>query len=194
MSFYFKTIIVSLFVFCTTSLAWSDMPEIIFDPAKESSNSSSSNLSASDMIKHANQLESQAIECIDHNQMEEGLALMKQATELDPSPIRSINYGSILFGNGVVDFKNGQQQEALQVLREAEDQLSQAIAGFDPQKNAAFVAQAYFLLGEIYLNAYANPDLAHAFYYKSLEYFDNSNARTAIEELRLNHKQYNNIH
>jgi len=188
MHWFDRAVILSIFIFSFTSLAWSDMPEIIADQTKEAEVLSSPTVVLDSKTQQANRLESQAIESIDADQMEEGLRLMQQAIEIDPSAVRHMNYGSILFGNGVVDFKNGKKHEAVRLFKQAEDQLSQAIAGFDPQANAAFVAQAYFLLGEIYLNAYNDQDMAHDFYYKSLEYYDNTSARDAIEQLRLVHK------
>jgi tetratricopeptide (TPR) repeat protein len=131
----------------------------------------------------ADALEAQAVDYIDNDQMEEGLGLMKQALDIDPTPIRHMNYGSILFGNGVVDFKNGNKRQALPTLYEAQNQLAQAIVKFDPQKDAVFLAQSYFLLGEIALNAFSNPAKAKKYYQKALSYYDNLGAKAALENL-----------
>ena len=190
MSFFHKTVIVSLSILFYSSVVWSDDFSQKADQSTEAQNSLHKNVASSssnEKARLANQLEAQAIEHIDNERLREGLLLMKQAQEKDPNPMRSMNYGSILFANGVSDFNSGNKLQAIQTLREAEDQLSQAIAGFDPQKNAAFIAQAYFLLGEMYLNGFSNADMAKDFYYKSLEYDDNPGARAAIEALRQGH-------
>ena len=136
------------------------------------------------LTHQANKLESQAIDFIDNDNMDKGIALMARATELDPTPMRRMNYGSILFGNGVEYFKNGDKVEALRALHEAENQLSQAIAAFHPKRDQQFLAQAYFLLGEIYSNAFADPRKARDFYQISLSYYYNQGAKEALETLQ----------
>ncbi len=134
--------------------------------------------------KQADQWENQAVGLIDEDKMQEGLRLMKKAVALDPTPMRHMNYGSILFGNGVADFKDGRQSQAMDTLHQAEDELDQAIAGFDPQKDNVFLAQAYFLLGEMYLNAFTNQDKAKTFYQKALTYYDHAGAKAALAKFQ----------
>ncbi len=128
----------------------------------------------------ADQWEHQAVKLINEDKMQEGLELMKKAVALNPTPMRQMNYGSILFGRGVADFKDGRQPQAINTLHQAEDELDQAIAGFDPQKDSVFLAQAYFLLGEMYLNAFTDEDKAKAFYQKALTYDDHQGAKAAL--------------
>ena len=82
----------------------------------------------------ADRLEQKAVELIDENKMDEGIQLMEQAVELGPTPLRRMNYGSILFGHGAADFKKGSHAQALKTLYQAQQQLNQAIEGFDPKK------------------------------------------------------------
>ncbi len=131
----------------------------------------------------ANELENQAIESIDNNKMAEGLILMKRALEVDATPMRHMNLGSILFGNGVADFKEGKKAQAKETLRQSEEQLMRAIAGFDPRTEKIFLAQAYLLLGEIYSNAFLDKEKAKDFYKESLSYYENQAAKTALELL-----------
>jgi tetratricopeptide (TPR) repeat protein len=134
--------------------------------------------------RQANRLETKAVELIDNDQMAQGMDLMKQAVAINPTPMRHMNYGSILFGNGVADFKAGHKPEALEILYQAQDQLAQAIVGFNPRKEAVFIAQAYFLLGEINLNALSNPEKAKMYYHKSLSFYPNLGAKAALEKLQ----------
>lgn len=168
MSFLLKTIILYFFLF--PSLGW----------AIEEDSSSA----------QADQLETQAVDLIDNDQMTEGMALMKQAVDIDPTPMRHMNYGSILFGNGVVDYKNGNKEQGLHTLYEAQDELAQAISGFNPRKEGVFIAQAYFLLGEMYLNAFDNPTKAKIFYRKALLYYPNQGARSALQKLNKKQSQF----
>ncbi|MBF0490651.1 MAG: hypothetical protein HQL15_08590 [Candidatus Omnitrophica bacterium] len=131
----------------------------------------------------ADLLEAHAIDAIDNNQMDNGIALMKQAVDVDSSPMRRMSYASILFGNGAAEYKAGKREEGTHVLGDAENQLSLAIADFHPLEDAVYLAQAYFLLGEIYLYAYANMRQAKIFYQKALYYYDNEGAKTALERL-----------
>ncbi len=123
-----------------------------------------------DVHQKADTLENQAVELIAADQMERGLALMDQAIALDPAAQRWMNYGSVLFGNGVSLFKSGRTEEGLKILRQAETQLLKAIAGFDKNKDAVFLGQSYFLLGEMYHNAFNDPDQAQEYYQKSADF------------------------
>jgi tetratricopeptide (TPR) repeat protein len=133
-----------------------------------------------DPRQHADALESQAVELIDAEKMDEGMDLLRQAVTLDPLPGRHMNYGSILFGNGVALFKKDQQEEGLKILRQAEQELNKAITGFDKQKDAAFLSQAYFLLGEMYSNAFADKPQAKTYYTQALTFFDHDGAKSAL--------------
>ena len=47
-----------------------------------------------------------------------------------------------------------------------------------------FLAQSYFLLGEIYLNAFSDINEAKILYQKSLTYYKNESAKAALEKLQ----------
>ncbi len=127
--------------------------------------------------------ERQALELIDKGRMEEGLKLIRQAMEIDPDPLRRVNYASVLFGNGVSLFKSGRKKESLDTLRLCEEQLRKAIAGFDSKKQAIALSQAYFLLGEIYAHALSDPGQAKEFYRQALVFFDHAGAKSALARL-----------
>lgn len=132
----------------------------------------------------ANRAEAQAIDAIEQGRMKEGLAFMRYALDLDPSAFRTLNYASVLFAEGASEFDRGSKTLGHKLLKEAENQLSRAIADFDPQEHAVFVAHAYFLLGEIYLHGFSDPGLAQDFYYRSIQYHDNEPSRKAVEGIR----------
>ena len=132
----------------------------------------------------ADALEAQALELIDADQMDKGLAMVRQAVALDPTPQRHMNYGSILFGNGVALFKQAQAEEGKKILRLCEEQLHKAIEGFNKDKDAVFLAQAYFLLGEMYNNAFADPAKAKEFYSTALTFSDHDGAKAALAKIK----------
>ena len=146
------------------------------------------NLSQAADVKNAgleaDALEAQAVELIDADKMDQGLAFISKALTLDPSPIRHMNYGSILFGNGVAAFKQGQKEHGNEILRQAESELNQAIKGFDNNKDANFLAQAYFLLGEMYANAFGDKARAKEFYKKAIAVSEHAGAKAALSKLQ----------
>lgn len=115
--------------------------------------------------------------------MEQGLNTIRQAIAVDPSPLRYMNYGSILFGNGVALFKKGQTDEAKKILTDCEAQLQKAISGFNKEKDVAFLAQSYFLLGEMYNNAFADSVKAKEYYESAVKVYDHEGAKTALARL-----------
>ncbi|MBI4308977.1 MAG: hypothetical protein HY591_01455 [Candidatus Omnitrophica bacterium] len=137
---------------------------------------------AQDARLRADALESQAVELIDADKMDQGLDLIAQAMALDPLPQRRMNYGSILFGNGVALFKKGRLDEGRSVLRQSEQQLNKAIAAFDQNKDTAFLGQIYFLLGEMYANAFADAAKALEFYKKAVSLAGHDGAKAALEK------------
>lgn len=177
MCFYHKIIIGFLCLLIATSVSWAGVGAARL-PARQGSEPIPT------PAHQADQLENQAVELIDNDQMTGGLKLMKKAIDIDPTPMRHMNYGSILFGNGVADYKDGHQQQALITLKQAEDELNQAIKGFDPKQEGVFLAQAYFLLGEISLNAFSDKTQAKTFYRKALSYYDNEGAKAALVKLQ----------
>ena len=101
-------------------------------------------------VIQADNFQEQATQDIDDGKMDAALDLMVKAIQLDPSAQRYMNYGSMLFGNGVAVFKGGNQTKGRKILEEAEDQLHKAIARFNPYKDQVYLSQCFFLLGEMY--------------------------------------------
>jgi tetratricopeptide (TPR) repeat protein len=134
--------------------------------------------------RHADELEDKAVDLIDHDRTEEGMALMKRAVEIDPTAMRHMNYASILFGSGAVEFKDGDKAHGTELLFQSQEHLGKAIAGFDYRKDAVFLSQAYFLLGEIYWNAFSNQEMAKTSYQKALTYHENQGAKNALAKLQ----------
>jgi len=131
----------------------------------------------------ADDIEDQAAQAIDDGDMSKGMDLMVHAVALDPTPIRRMNYGSMLFGNGVEIFKGSDQHLGQEVLRQAETQLLQAIQGFDPNKDQVYLSQCYYLLGEMYVNAFGDKVKAKAYYTKSAALSEFSGAKDALSKL-----------
>ncbi len=133
----------------------------------------------------ADALEAQALELIDTNKMTEGLAKIRQAIGMDPSPHRLMNYGSILFGNGVAQYRKGMIDDAKIILRDAQTQLNKAIEGFNKTNDAAFIGQSYFLLGEIESNAFNNLTKAKEYYTQAVSICAHDSAKAALAKLPL---------
>jgi tetratricopeptide (TPR) repeat protein len=131
----------------------------------------------------ADRMENQAVAAVDAGQMEKGLSLMRQAIALDAAPSRELNYGSILFGNGVSLFKSGQKDKGKKILADAREQLLKAADGFDKTKEVLFLGQAYFLLGEIERNGFADAAKAKEYYKKALSFYDHEGAKAALAQL-----------
>lgn len=131
----------------------------------------------------ADDLEDKGTQAIDDGNMSQGLDFMVQAIKLDPSPQRFMNYGTILFGNGTAVFKDSDKETGKEILQQAEKQLRQAIKGFSPSKDQVYLSQCYFLLGEIYNNAYADKVKAKEYYTKAVELSDYTGARDALNKL-----------
>ena len=133
--------------------------------------------------QQADAMENQAVTAIDAGQMDKGLSLMRQAIALDPAPSRYLNYGSVLFGNGVSVFKGGQTDKAKEILSNARTQLLKAADGFNKTTDAMFLAQTYFLLGEIARNGFNDAAKAKELYQKSLSLYDHEGAKAALAQL-----------
>ena len=130
--------------------------------------------------KKSDELENQGLQLISDGKMEEGLSLMRQAIETDPQASRYLNYASILSGNGVQAFKSGDKDKARIIFTEVEQKLLKSIELFNPQE-ATFISQAWYLLGEIYFNAYNDPQKAKEFYDKAISYYEHPGALKALE-------------
>jgi tetratricopeptide (TPR) repeat protein len=131
----------------------------------------------------ADDLQDKGAQAIDDGNMDQGLDFMVQAIHMDPSPMRHMLYGSILFGNGVAEFKDSDQKKGTAILRQAEGQLLKAIAGFNPNKDQVYLGQCYFLLGEMYSNAFGDKNKAIGYYRQSVELNDYPGARDALNKL-----------
>lgn len=133
--------------------------------------------------RHADELEAKAVELIDANQMSQGLDLMRQALILGPTAQRHMNYGSILFGNGVLLFKEDKKEQGRNALRQAEEELNKAIGGFDKDKDAFFMAQCFYLLGEMYANAFEDKVKAKDYYQEAVDLAAHAGAQKALTKL-----------
>lgn len=138
---------------------------------------------APDKSISVDKLENQAVIAIDNGDVDKGLALMAQVIQMDPTPSRHMNYASILFGNGVAAFKNGQGEQSFAILHQSEAELNKAIKDFDKDRDAINLSQCYFLLGEMYLNAFNDTIKAKEFYTKSVSFYDHPVARAALAKL-----------
>ncbi len=131
----------------------------------------------------ADDLEDKGAQAIDDGDMNKGLDFMVQAIRLDPTPARHMNYGSILFGNGTAVFKDSDQEKGKEILRLAEIQLHKAIEEFNPNKDQVYLSQCYFLLGEMYSNAFEDKAKAKEYYKKAADLSDYTGAKDALSKL-----------
>jgi TPR repeat protein len=143
----------------------------------------SSPTEAQKLRSQADGLEDKSAQAIDDGNMDQGLNFMVRAVALDPSPMRHMNYGSILFGNGVSVFKDSDQEKGKEILRQAEAQLREAIDGFNPNKDQVYLSQCYFLLGEMYRNAFGDKVKAKEYYTKAADLNDYTGAKDALNKL-----------
>ncbi len=132
----------------------------------------------------ANEIEQQGLAMIDDGKMDEGLALLRQAIDMDPTASRHLSLGGILFGNGVALSKEGNKEAALKIFREAEKEIREATITFDPNEEKTLLSQAYYLLGEMYANAFGDQSKAKEFYEKSLSFYANPEAQHALDGLQ----------
>ncbi len=131
----------------------------------------------------ADQFEAKVAQAIDENNISQGLDLMSKAVSLDPSGMRHMTYGSLLFGNGVSVFKEGDKAQGQRILRQAEAQLHKAIQLFDVNKDQAYLSQCYFLLGEMHLNAFGDKIKAKQYYQKAVNLSDYTGAKESLKYL-----------
>lgn len=136
-----------------------------------------------DPSNDADKLENEAVELIDSGKRAEGLAKMLEAIEVDPTPLRRMNYGSVLFGDGVEKYKKGNREEALKIFQMCEKQLVAAIKSFNAAIDNAYLSQCYFLLGEMYLNAFGGREKAKEYYQKAVSLFDHPGAQASLAQL-----------
>ena len=135
-------------------------------------------------VSQADAMEAKAVELIDQGKMSEGLDLMRQALVLAPSAQRHMNFGSILFGNGVMLFKNGQQEQGRNMLRQSEEALTKALAAFDKERDAFFMAQCFYLLGEMYSHAFQDEAKAKDYYTEAVALVSHPGATKALNDLK----------
>jgi tetratricopeptide (TPR) repeat protein len=147
-------------------------------------NAETNEVSDPEARRQGDELESKALELIDGDKMEQGLELIRKAIEVDPTPQRRMNYGSILFGNGVATFKLGDKEEGKKILHQSEEQLTKALEGFDKSKDADFMSQINFLLGEMNNNAFEDPAKARAYYTQALSFSEHQGAKAALAKLK----------
>jgi len=115
----------------------------------------------------ADDLEDKSAQAIDEGNMGRGLEFMARAVALDPSAMRHMTYGNMLFGDGVAVFKGSDRPRGQEILRQAAAQLHKALNGFDAHNDQFYISRCYYLLGEIYLNAFGDKVKAREYYRKS---------------------------
>ncbi|MBL8013704.1 MAG: tetratricopeptide repeat protein [Candidatus Omnitrophica bacterium] len=133
--------------------------------------------------KQADALEKEGLNLIELGQMQEGLSLLKKAIDLSPQADRHLNLGSVLFGNGVAAFKQGQKDKALRIFQDSQQELEKAISLFDKKTQQMFLGQAYFMLAEMQSQGFGNIHEANKLYEQSLFFYPNPAAERALKQL-----------
>jgi tetratricopeptide (TPR) repeat protein len=131
----------------------------------------------------ADAIEGQGLDLIEAGKMDEGIVLLRKAIALDPKANRHLNLGTILSGNGVALFKQGDKKAAVKTLKESEGEIKDAIKMFDPKQESIFLSQAYYLLGEMYAKGFENPVGAKEYYEKSIVFYSNPAAERGLKAL-----------
>ena len=131
----------------------------------------------------ADDLEDKSAQAMDDGDTEKGLGLMLQAVQLDPAPMRHMIYGSMLYGDGVSVFKVSDQIKGIAILHQAESELIQAIEGFNPNTDQSNLSQCYFLLGEMYRNAFDDKPRARGYYEQAVQLNDYPGAQDALNQM-----------
>ena len=131
----------------------------------------------------ADDLEQQGLDLIEAQKMDEGIVLLRKAVTLDPKANRHLNLGTILSGNGVSLFKQGKKESALKILKESESEIKQAIKTFNPNQENTFLSQAYYLLGEMYAQAFGDSAGAREYYTQSISFYNNPAAERGLKAL-----------
>jgi tetratricopeptide (TPR) repeat protein len=122
--------------------------------------------------EEANRVGNKAMALFNEGKMDEGLALLKQATQIAPEDASwHMNYGSMLFSKGGIMYKRGEKQESIGVFEEAEEELLLAITLFKEEKENILKSHCYYLIGDIHFYPFEDKDKAKTFYQKSLEYY-----------------------
>lgn len=118
----------------------------------------------------ANALESQGIMLVATGKTDEGLALMQKAVQLEPrNALRHMNYGSILMAQGKALFESGDTVASVAALKDAAQELSQALKLFkDSPPERMSRGNCYALLGDIYLYGFGKQEEALGYYRQSL--------------------------
>lgn len=111
------------------------------------------------------------IDLINDGRFDEGLELIKSATEIAPEiPEWHMNYGSLLMMKGQQDYsRSGNIQERDKVFRDVEAELLRAIELFG-DKHAPSKSHCYFLLGDTYFYVFSDKVKAKHYYETSLKY------------------------
>lgn len=124
--------------------------------------------------EEADKLGNNGIKSVQEGRIEEGLALLRQATEVSPDdPLWHMKFGSILFKIGEVIFKAGLLKEGNMIFREAEKELLLAIKFFreTDAEEKLFIGHSYFLLGDAYYYVFEDKDKAKTHYRNALKHY-----------------------
>ncbi len=123
-----------------------------------------------DKSEEANLKGNHGLLLIQQGKMEDGLAELKQATQIDPeSGAWHMNYGSILFQKSTPYVNSGRVSEARDLLDESERELGDAVKLFRGEEEQMPKAQCLYLMGDIEFYARKNVDKAKEYYEKALQ-------------------------
>lgn len=150
----------------------------------DNQNAQSSQADVQNLKIQADEFEDKSSQAIDDGNIAQGLIYMARAIALDPTPMRYMLYGSILYGNGMSVLQDGDQEKGKAILEQAQAQLLKAVQGFDPATDQEYLGQCYFHLAEIYLKAFGDKVKAKEYYEKADDLNDYPGAKQALEKLK----------
>ena len=128
-----------------------------------------SDLVAAETPGKANELFQSGMGLIKEGKLNEGLGMLKQASEAEPTRADlHMNYGSMLFVIGAQIYQKGNAEGAAPIFQEAERQLLWATEMFTKKEEGTLKAQCYYVLGDISLHVKQDKEKAKGFYQKAL--------------------------
>ena len=117
--------------------------------------------------QQADTIQQQAAVWANDRSWDDAASLLHQAIRLDPTPLRQMNYASVLFAKGVFQFKKSDTVQGTATLHESEEALNTALSGFHLPQDAIYAGQCYFLLAEMYSHVFGDTEKAKKYYQQS---------------------------
>lgn len=132
----------------------------------------------------SNDIGFQGLRLIDQGQFDEGIKLVNQAVDADPTNASwRLNIANLLYSQGLKHLKQGHVARAQNIWSFAEMHLEEAVDLFNPSTDKILLSEAYYVMGEIQQYGYSDQQKARAFYQQALDLYQHPRAQRAIDKL-----------